>query len=88
MSAGVWSRRGALAAMAAAAAREAFAQPAAEPSLVVPAPPPVVPDRNVVLETAFDHYEPVRGPAPERPRTDDNPLSREEYLRRVVRRGP
>ncbi|HVT67309.1 MAG TPA: hypothetical protein VHF26_06145, partial [Trebonia sp.] len=38
-----------------------------------------------VLETAFDHYEPVRGPAPSRPRTDDNPLSREEYLHRVTR---
>jgi ribosomal protection tetracycline resistance protein len=40
-----------------------------------------------VMETAFDHYEPVRGPAPTRPRTDDNPLNREEYLRRVTRRG-
>ncbi|HEX4287814.1 MAG TPA: translation factor GTPase family protein [Trebonia sp.] len=41
-----------------------------------------------VMESAFDRYEPVRGPAPARPRTDDNPLSRDEYLRRVVRRGP
>ena len=41
-----------------------------------------------VMESSFDRYEPVRGPAPARPRTDDNPLSREEYLRRVVRRGP
>jgi ribosomal protection tetracycline resistance protein len=40
-----------------------------------------------VMESSFDRYEPVRGPAPARPRTDDNPLSREEYLRRVVRRG-
>jgi ribosomal protection tetracycline resistance protein len=39
-----------------------------------------------VLESAFDRYEPVRGPAPVRPRTDDNPLNREEYLRRVLRR--
>ena len=40
-----------------------------------------------VLESSFDHYEPVRGPAPSRPRTDDNPLNREEYIRRVTRRG-
>ncbi|MEJ3743452.1 translation factor GTPase family protein [Actinomycetes bacterium KLBMP 9797] len=39
-----------------------------------------------VLETTFDRYEPVRGPAPTRPRTDHNPLDREEYLLRVVRR--
>ena len=39
------------------------------------------------LETSFGHYQPVRGPAPSRPRTDDNPLNREEYLYRVVRRG-
>ncbi len=37
-----------------------------------------------VMESSFDHYEPVRGPAPTRPRTDDNPLDREEYLRRVA----
>jgi ribosomal protection tetracycline resistance protein len=40
-----------------------------------------------ILESSFDRYEPVRGPAPARPRTDDNPLNREEYLRRVTRRG-
>jgi ribosomal protection tetracycline resistance protein len=39
-----------------------------------------------VLECAFDHYEPVRGEVPERPRTDHNPLERKEYLLRVVRR--
>jgi ribosomal protection tetracycline resistance protein len=41
-----------------------------------------------VLESAFDHYRPVRGdaPVPTRPRTDHNPLNREEYLLRVVRR--
>jgi ribosomal protection tetracycline resistance protein len=38
-----------------------------------------------VLESTFDHYEPVRGAAPLRPRTDDNPLNREEYLHRVTR---
>jgi ribosomal protection tetracycline resistance protein len=40
-----------------------------------------------VLDSAFDRYEPVRGPAPERARTDDNPLDRKEYLLRVVRRA-
>jgi ribosomal protection tetracycline resistance protein len=39
-----------------------------------------------VLESAFDHYEPVRGPFPTRPRTDNNPLNRKEYLLRVLRR--
>jgi ribosomal protection tetracycline resistance protein len=40
-----------------------------------------------VLESSFDRYEPVRGPIPTRPRTDDNPLNREEYLHRVTRSG-
>ncbi|WP_188190111.1 elongation factor G [Nonomuraea sp. SYSU D8015] len=39
-----------------------------------------------VLETAFDRYQQVRGPVPERPRTDHNPLDRKEYLLHVVRR--
>ncbi len=39
-----------------------------------------------VLECAFDHYQPVRGPAPARPRSDHNPLDRKEYLLHVVRR--
>ena len=39
-----------------------------------------------VLDSAFDHYQPVRGPAPSRPRTDHNPLDRKEYLLHVVRR--
>lgn len=38
------------------------------------------------LESAFDHYEPVRGAPPTRGRTDHDPLSRKEYLLRVVRR--
>ncbi|MER6083081.1 translation factor GTPase family protein [Streptomyces sp. NPDC001833] len=39
------------------------------------------------LETAFDHYAPVvRGPVPERSRTDHNPLSRKEYLLNVTGR--
>jgi ribosomal protection tetracycline resistance protein len=40
-----------------------------------------------VLECAFDHYEPVRGPVPVRPRTDYDPLNRKEYLLKVVRRA-
>jgi ribosomal protection tetracycline resistance protein len=39
-----------------------------------------------VLESEFDHYRAVTGPVPERPRTDDDPLNREEYLLRVERR--
>jgi ribosomal protection tetracycline resistance protein len=39
-----------------------------------------------VLEAAFGHYQPVCGEVPERPRTDHNPLNREEYLLRVARR--
>jgi ribosomal protection tetracycline resistance protein len=40
-----------------------------------------------VVETAFDRYEPVSGAIPARPRTDDNPLDRDQYLRRVTRRA-
>jgi len=39
-----------------------------------------------VLEAAFDHYRPVDGPAPDRPRWDHNPLNRKEYLLHVLRR--
>jgi len=39
-----------------------------------------------VLECAFDHYQPVSGTVPTRPRSDHNPLNREEYLLRVARR--
>jgi ribosomal protection tetracycline resistance protein len=38
-----------------------------------------------VVESAFDHYEPVRGEIPARPRSDHNPLNRKEYLLRVSR---
>jgi ribosomal protection tetracycline resistance protein len=39
------------------------------------------------LECAFDHYAPVvGGTAPDRPRTDLNPLDRKEYLLNVTRR--
>jgi ribosomal protection tetracycline resistance protein len=41
------------------------------------------------LESAFDHYAPVTGSVvPSRPRTDHNPLDRDEYLLRVMRRMP
>ncbi|MGH3410563.1 MAG: GTP-binding protein, partial [Streptosporangiaceae bacterium] len=40
-----------------------------------------------VLESAFDHYQPVRGPYPARARWDDNPLNRQEYLLRLARPG-
>ncbi|MFL6130889.1 MAG: GTP-binding protein [Mycobacteriales bacterium] len=39
-----------------------------------------------VLESSFDHYRPVRGPAPRRPRTDHDPLDRKGYLLHVLRR--
>lgn len=39
-----------------------------------------------ILESSFDHYEPVRGAPPGRPRTDHNPLDRKEYLLHVQRR--
>jgi ribosomal protection tetracycline resistance protein len=39
-----------------------------------------------VLECAFGHYQPVRGPIPARPRSDLDPLDRKEYLLRVARR--
>jgi ribosomal protection tetracycline resistance protein len=40
-----------------------------------------------MLESAFDRYEPVHGPRPSRPRWDNDPLNRREYLLRVVRRA-
>ncbi|TXS46951.1 elongation factor G [Streptomyces sp. t39] len=40
-----------------------------------------------VLETAFDHYRPVTGAPPVRPRTDADPLDRDGYLKRVARRA-
>ncbi len=39
-----------------------------------------------VLEYEFDSYRPVRGKVPTRPRTDNNPLNRKEYLLHVSRR--
>ena len=38
-----------------------------------------------VVELAFDRYEPVSPPVPERPRTDDNPLDRADYMHRINR---
>src|SRR5919204_3029583 len=40
-----------------------------------------------VVESVFDRYRAVNGRAPTRPRSDRNPLNREEYLRRVKRGG-
>jgi ribosomal protection tetracycline resistance protein len=40
-----------------------------------------------MVECAFDRYEPVSGPFPVRPRSDNNPLDRDEYLQRVTRRA-
>ncbi|MEU8679224.1 translation factor GTPase family protein [Streptomyces sp. NPDC048560] len=39
-----------------------------------------------VLESAFALYRPVSGPVPDRPRTDNDPLHRKEYLLRTLRR--
>ena len=39
-----------------------------------------------VLECEFDHYQPVSGRAPTRPRSDHNPLDRKQYLLHVTRR--
>ena len=39
-----------------------------------------------VLESAFDHYQPVSGTIPTRPRSDHNPHNRKEYLLRLRRR--
>jgi ribosomal protection tetracycline resistance protein len=41
---------------------------------------------EALLESVFDHYEPVAGDVPMRPRWDHNPLDRKEYLLRVTRR--
>jgi ribosomal protection tetracycline resistance protein len=41
---------------------------------------------GVLLESDFDRYREVRGEIPTRPRTDHNPLDREEYLLHVARR--
>nr|WP_202889978.1 TetM/TetW/TetO/TetS family tetracycline resistance ribosomal protection protein [Actinopolymorpha rutila] len=38
-----------------------------------------------MLDSTFERYQPVRGPAPTRARTDQNPLDRREYLRVVKR---
>jgi ribosomal protection tetracycline resistance protein len=37
------------------------------------------------LECTFGHYQQVRGELPARPRSDHNPLNRQEYLRHVTR---
>jgi len=37
-----------------------------------------------VLASTFDHYRPIRGEPPSRPRTDRDPRNRGEYLRQVL----
>ncbi|MER6950161.1 translation factor GTPase family protein [Nonomuraea sp. NPDC000554] len=39
-----------------------------------------------VLDCVFDHYQPVRGSIPARPRSGPDPLDRDAYLLRVMRR--
>jgi ribosomal protection tetracycline resistance protein len=39
-----------------------------------------------MVESAFDHWRPVSGTPPARPRTDRNPLDRREYLQQLRRR--
>ena len=39
-----------------------------------------------VLTSTFDHYQPIRGETPTRPRTDRDPRNRGEYLRQVLPR--
>ena len=41
---------------------------------------------QALLEYAFAHHRPMPGRPATRPRTDNNPLNRDEYLLRVVRR--
>jgi ribosomal protection tetracycline resistance protein len=41
---------------------------------------------EAVLEYAFDHYRPMRGTPPTRPRSDYNPLNRKEYMLHLMRR--
>ncbi len=38
-----------------------------------------------VVEHTFDRYQPTIDVAPTRPRTDNNPLNRKEYLLHVLR---
>jgi ribosomal protection tetracycline resistance protein len=38
-----------------------------------------------MVDCAFDHYQPVRGTIPARPRADHDPLNRKEYLLHVLR---
>jgi ribosomal protection tetracycline resistance protein len=40
---------------------------------------------EAVLECTFERYEAIRGEAPTRPRTDSNPLNRQEYMLKITR---
>jgi len=48
---------------------------------------PAVTSGAGVLVCSFDSYQQVQGAIPTRPRTDNNPLNRSEYLARVARRS-
>jgi ribosomal protection tetracycline resistance protein len=48
---------------------------------------PAVTRGEGVLDCALHRYQPVAGRAPTRPRSESNPLNREEYLLRVARRA-
>lgn len=47
---------------------------------------PAVTRGEGMLESAFDHHRPVRGPVPVRDRSDHDPTDRRRYLLAVVRR--
>jgi ribosomal protection tetracycline resistance protein len=46
---------------------------------------PALTQGESALECVFGRYQPVGGPAPSRPRSDHDPLNRQEYLRHVTR---
>ncbi|HVH24898.1 MAG TPA: translation factor GTPase family protein [Pseudonocardia sp.] len=50
-------------------------------------PLPALTSGEGILETTFDHHQPVIGAIPTRARTDHNPLYRKEYLLHVQRRA-
>ena len=48
---------------------------------------PVLTRGEGVMEAGFEHYRPIRGPFPVRPRLGADPRDRKEYLRGLARRG-
>jgi len=47
---------------------------------------PLLTQGEGVLETGFSGHRPVKGDSPRRPRTDANPLNKEDYLKNLARR--